>query len=329
MPQQVICVLKAMLIARKEYKDALRSKLFLVVLFLLVGLTATSILVSSLMFQAQQTQYQSAVQILAELGKVPTEQPPHLFPLTLLRGFVDYLEIIGAILGILLGYYSVAKEKNQKTLQLILTRPVEPKDIVTGKSLGNAALLASVLLLVAGLVWLSIWSVTGTKLLWNEVAKLLIVLALSLAYIMVFYFLASFLSLRMKSLSQSLMVCFAIWLVIVLILPQIGDTMDPDNQVPGGFFKSMNFNKDQERQVLAQFSAYETTRNFIEEISVTKHYERMSFALFGIKPEFNDRSLSYILSVKWLDAVWVAAFLFAGIIANYRIIVRRDALLGG
>jgi ABC-2 type transport system permease protein len=200
---------------------------------------------------------------------------------------------------------------------------------VTGKSLGNAALLASVLLLVAGLVWLSVWSVTGMVLLWNEVAKLLIVLALSLAYIMVFYFLASFLSLRMKSLSQSLMICFAIWLVIVLILPQIGDTMDPDNQVPGGFFKSMNFNKDQERQVLAQFSAYETTRNFIEEISVTKHYERMSFALFGIKPEFNDKSLSYILSVKWLDAVWVAAFLFAGIIANYRVIIKRDTLFGG
>jgi ABC-2 type transport system permease protein len=318
-----------MLIARKEYKDALRSRLFLVVLLLLVGLTATSILVSSLMFQAQLIEYRSAVQILAELGKVPSELPPHLFPLTLLRGFVDYLEIIGAILGVLLGYFSVAKEKNQGALELILTRPVERKDIVTGKFLGNAALLASVLLLIAGLVMSSVWSVAGVALLRSEVAKLLLVLALSLVYIMVFYLLASFLSLLMKSLSQSLMVCFAIWLMIVLILPQIGDTMDPDNQVPGGFFKSMNFNKDQERQVLAQFGSYETTRNFIEEISVTKHFERICFALFGIKPEFNDKSLSYILSIKWLDAVWVVAFLFVGIIANYRIINKRDALFGG
>ena len=320
---------KAVLIARKEFKDAMRSKLFLVMLFLLVGLTATSILVLSLMFKAQLIEYQSAVQILAQLGKVPTLQSPHLFPLTLLRGLMDYLEIIGAILGILLGYFSVAKEKNQRTLQLILTRPVERKDIVTGKLLGNAALLASVLLLVAGLVWMSIWSVTGVTLLGSEVAKLLLVLALSLAYIMVFYLLASFLSLRMRSLSQSLMVCFAIWLAIVLILPQIGDTMDPDNQVPGGFFKSMNFNKDQERQVLAQFNTYEKTRNLIEEISVTKHYERISFALLGIKDEFNDKSLLYVLSIKWFDAVWIALFLLAGFIANYRIIIRRDALFGG
>ena len=320
---------KAVLIASKEFKDAMRSKLFLVMLFLLIGLTATSILVSSLVFKAQLNEYQSAVQILAQLGKVPALQPPHLFPLTLLRGLMDYLEIIGAILGILLGYFSVAKEKNQRTLQLILTRPVERKDIVTGKLLGNAALLASVLLLVAGLVWTSIWSVTGVTLLGSEVAKLLLVLALSLAYIMVFYLLASFLSLRMRSLSQSLMVCFAIWLAIVLILPQIGDTMDPDNQVPGGFFKSKNFNKDQEHQVLAQFNTYEKTRNLIEEISVTKHFERISFALLGIKDEFNDKSLLYVLSIKWFDAVWIALFLLAGFIANYRIITRRDALFGG
>ena len=320
---------KAVLIASKEFKDAMRSKLFLVMLFLLIGLTATSILVSSLVFKAQLNEYQLAVQILAQLGKVPTLQPPHLFPLTLLRGLMDYLEIIGAILGILLGYFSVAKEKNHRTLQLILTRPVERKDIVTGKLLGNAALLASVLLLVAGIVWTSIWSVTGVTLLGSEVAKLLLVLALSLAYIMVFYLLASFLSLRMRSLSQSLMVCFAIWLAIVLILPQIGDTMDPDNKVQGGFFKSMNFNKDQEHQVLAQFNTYEKTRNLIEEISVTKHYERISFALLGIKDEFNDKSLLYVLSIKWFDAVWIALFLLAGFIANYRIIIRRDALFGG
>ena len=40
----------------------------------------------------------------------------------------------------------------------------------------------------------------------------------------------------MRSLPNALIIILVIWLIFVLIIPQIGDTMDPDNQIPGGFF---------------------------------------------------------------------------------------------
>jgi ABC-2 type transport system permease protein len=318
----------AFIIAAKEYKDALRSGLFLTVLFFLLCLSAASIMVASIQFQGDVADYQKSVKILQELGKTPSV-PPQFFPLKLLRGLVDYLEMIGAILGILLGYFSIAKEKNQKTLQLVLTRPLERRDLMTGKILGNAAVLSSVLLLVGGLIWLTIWFLGGVMVWGDELIKLLLTLVFSLAYVMIFFSLAAFLSLRMRNPAGSLTVSLVIWLVVAVILPQIGDTMDPDNQIPGGFFKAMNMDRAQEKEVIARFSGYEMIRNAIEESSITKHYERMSFALLGIKDEFNEKSLGYILDQKWPEAAWLTGFLSAGLLLCYHSMSKRDSLFGG
>ena len=40
------------------------------------------------------------------------------------------------------------------------------------------------------------------------------------------------------------MVALGIWLVVVLILPQIGDTLDADNQLPGGLFAALGLGHD-------------------------------------------------------------------------------------
>jgi len=101
----------------------------------------------------------------------------------------------------------------------------------------------------------------------------------------------------------------------VLILPQVGDTMDPDNQVPGGFFNSMHLTKPQEKQVMANFKNYETIRNSIEQLSITKHYERASFALLGIKKEFNAIPLANILSSQWVNLMSVFGLCAVGLFA--------------
>jgi ABC-2 type transport system permease protein len=193
--------------------------------------------------------------------------------------------------------------------------------------LGNAVFIGIVLVFVGSFALLSLVFVAGAALTLTEAVKLLLVLAISWIYIMAFFSLSAFLSLSMRSLSNALIVAFTIWLVFVLILPQIGDTMDPDNQVPGGFFNSIHFNKEQGKQVLAKFGSYEKTRNFIEELSVTKHYERAVFALLGIKPEFNGMPVSDILGQKWLDILVVMLFFAAGILVDYSVLNKKDILL--
>ena len=313
------------LIAKKEFKDAIRSKLFLAIFLLLIILSTTSILVSSLLFQNQVIDYQNSMKGLLESGKITSYSEPQFYPLKLLRGFVDYLEIIGAVLGIVLGYYSISKEKNRRTLQLILTRPIKRSEIISGKLLGNTLLISSTVILSGIITWLSLVFIGHATLTGMEYGKLIIVILFSIIYILMFFCLSSFLSLKMKTISHALIICFVVWLIFVLIIPQIGDTLDPDNQVPGGFFKSMDFNKTMEKQILTHYNSYETNRDHIEQLSITKHYERASFALFGIKDEFNDLPTSNILTQKWFDFFVVIIFLIIGIFANYYMISRKDS----
>jgi len=313
----------ALTIARKEFRDILRSRLLLIMLLFLAAVTVTSILVSSQVFQSQVSQYNESLQILKELGKTPAGPAPELFPLNLLRGVIDYIEIIGAVLGILLGYLTISREKNSKTLNLILTRPVSRLEIVTGKVLGNGAFVALTLLGVGIFSYLGLLVIGGAALNPVELLKLGLVLLLSFAYIMIFFSLTFLLSLSMKTISHALIIAFVIWLAIALILPQISDTMDPDNQVPGGFFASMHLTKPEEKQVMTNFGNYETIRNTIEQLSLTKHYERASFAILGIKTEFNAMPLADILSSHWVNLLAVFGLFAASLYACGALMSRR------
>lgn len=312
-------------IAKKEYTDAVKNKLFITLLIFLLVLTLVSIVVSSFDFQGKIADYQNSLKILKDLGKITdVKTPPQFYPLQMLKGVVNYLEIIGAILGIVLGYLSIAKEKGKRTLQLILSRPVKRSDIISGKILGNTLLIFSVLGIIMLFIYLIITGIGGALLTSTEIIKLLLTIIFSYIYIMFFFCLSSILTLKISSLTQALVICFTIWLVFVLIIPQIGDTMDPDNQIPGGFFQSMNISKPQEKEIMAKFHTYETTRNAVEESSITKHYERMSFALLGIKDNYNGKNLGFIFKDRWRDSVWLLSFLIITIIIEYSVLSNKN-----
>ena len=318
---------KHFIIAKKEFQDIFRSRTFSIMLGLLLTLTVTSILVSTLIFRNQVTQYENSLAVLQSLGKIPAEAAPQLFPLNLLWGVVDYLEIIGAIIGILLGYLSISKEKSTKTLKLLLSRPITKKDILVGKIFGNLLFVSLMLLFVAGVILASFYVIGGITLTAVEMIKILIFAIIFIVYVMVFFTLSFFLSVQQEILSNTLIICFVIWLVFVLVLPQIGDTMDPDNQVPGGFFKSMGFDKPQEEAVMAKFSGYEKTRDFMEQLSITKHYERAGFALFGIKPKYNEMMLPEILVDQLFNILSLFVLFIIGIYSDVYIMYKDKQFL--
>lgn len=319
---------KIITIAKKEFSDSVKNKLFIVLLVFLIGLVATSITVTSYDFQNKVIEYNKSVQILESLHKsADSITAPQFYPLKMLRGVMDYLEIIGAVIGIILGYLSIAKEKGKNTLQLILSRPVRRIDIGIGKIMGNSLLISLALAITAFVSYLLMWSIGGVQFSLAELEKLGLVFVFSFLYIMFFFSLTSVLAIKFKSLPNALIVSFVIWLAIVLILPQIGDTMDPDNQIPGGFFKTMNISKPQEKQIMLNFSGYEKTRNATEEASITKHYERLSFALLGIKDEYNGKTIGAIFKDKWLDAVWVLVFFLVSVAVELFVISKNDLII--
>lgn len=309
---------KALIIARKEFTDAIKNQLFLVLLGFLLILTVTSMLVASLDYQNKVAEYNKSVQALIDLGKSrDVIVAPQFYPLKMLRGVINYVEIIGAIMGIILGYLSIAKEKGKNTLHLLLSRPLSRFDIAAGKIVGNSVIVLAALGFMAMVIYLIVWTIGGVRPLAVEVIKLILVIAASYLYIMFFFCLTSILALKMKSLSNALVISFVIWLCFVLIIPQVGDTMDPDNQIPGGFFKSMGVGKPQSKEIMKKFQVYETVRNSIEEVSITKRYERISFALLGIKDEYNEKAITHILMDRRGDVLWVTTFFFVILTAEF------------
>ncbi len=306
------------IIAKKEYRDALKNVLFIVLLAFLLFLTAVSLSVAGFDFQSQVGQYHNALaqlQALSQTGAVL--EKPQYFPLQMLRGTIEYLEIIGAIIGLILGYVSIAKEKGNNTLQLLLTRPVSRWSFIMGKILGNSLLLLSMLGLIIIFIVVAITGIGQVMFTHLELVKLLLAFGFSYIYLLFFYCLATVLALVFRNLPNALIFGFVIWLLIVLIIPQIGDTMDPDNQIPGGFFNHMHMTTAQQRGVIAQFKTYETLRNVLEESSIEKHYERLTFAVLGIKNIYNDKGLSLIFQDKWGDLTWIGSYSLAGILLVY------------
>jgi ABC-2 type transport system permease protein len=133
----------------------------------------------------------------------------------------------------------------------------------------------------------------------------------------IFYCLGAALTAISRVLANGLVAALVVWLVVVLIIPQIGDTMDPDNQLPGGLFKSLNLDKSHETRVLAKFSTYERLRNDLEETSFAKQYERFSFAILEIKvkDKFRDTSIGYVIDATRRNIEWLA--LYAVVMAGF------------
>jgi ABC-type transport system involved in multi-copper enzyme maturation permease subunit len=297
-------------ITKKELSDTLRTRLLLVITSFMLIAGAVALVTAALDLSSQVTDYANAKALLLSMGKSANELiAPNFQPLLLLRGFIEYAEIIGAILGIVLGHRSANYEKRCGTLTLIMTRPINKATLLLGKALANLIICA----LVIGAMFLfgsiGIWQIGQLPLTSDEILRIITVFIVATSYVFCFYLLGFILALFIKRSSHAILIALSLWLTFTLITPQIGDTLDPDNQIGAGVFRTLGIAKPQEKQIMLAFSNYETVRDFIEQSSPAKHFERVSFAITGIKSTYADYSLSAVIHEKTHDIFWLLALL--------------------
>ena len=311
-------------IAQKELLDLRRDRLFAVLIGFLAVATLISVAVAAASFRTQLDAYNLYVQQLTASGGTSTPAAPQLFPLQLLRGGVEYLEILGALFAIVLGYGTVAKEKYRGTLQLLLSRPLARFAIPGGKVLGLAIVWFVVVALMTVATTVAILVIGNAPLQGIDMVRILIAAVVAWLYLMFWSSLAIGITALSHRLSTGLIVAIVVWLAFVLIIPQIGDTMDPDNQVPGGLFATLQIQKPDELKVLANFAAFDGIRNGLEVSSITKHFERLSFAFLGIKDKFNQQPLGFVWADMWGYAFTLAAATLASVIFAVGVTTRRN-----
>lgn len=111
----------------------------------------------------------------------------------------------------------------------------------------------------------------------------------------------------------------------MLVAPQVGDTLDPDNQVAGDVFRRLSIGKAGQTEIMKCFSTFDTVLNAIESASVTKHCERLEIALLGIKANQPGRPLVTVLAENASRVLWLllAAFGVDELLLPMRIDVER------
>lgn len=311
-------------IASKELLDLRRDRLFAVLIGFLAIATLISVGVAAAVFRTELDAYNLYVQQLTASGSTTAPAAPQLFPLQLLRGGVEYLEILGALFAIVLGYGTVAKEKYRGTLQLLLSRPVGRFAIPAGKVLGLAVVWLAVVAVLTALTTLAILVIGNATLQRIDLVRILIAAVVAWVYLVFWSSLAVGITALSPRLSTGLIVSIVVWLAFVLIIPQIGDTMDPDNQVPGGLFATLQIQKPDELKVLANFAAFDGIRNGLEVSSITKHFERLSFAFLGIKNKYNQQPLGLVWADMWGYAITLAVATLASVTFAVGATTRRN-----
>jgi len=311
-------------IAKKEIRDAFRNKLFLSILILLLVLTIVSIILGSFQVKIAMDNYNSSISFLQSLGKAELPPMPNLNPISASKGFVNYIGMVGALLAIVIGNTAISKEHKNGTMRLILSRGVFRDTFLNGKLLGNLAILAGITILTEIITFVALVAIGGVALTANDVVRLLLFFGMSFLYMTFFTVLSMGIATVSTKGSRALLITVIVWLVLSFVFPQIGDTMDMDNQIPGGFFSSMGMSRDQEHQVLQQFKFYETLRDGVEEMSPTKHYERISYALLNVKPGFETNTPWEVVGLKWVNLLGLLAPSAAVWLLTYIAFLRRE-----
>jgi ABC-2 type transport system permease protein len=291
---------------------------------MLVALSLVALSLGAVTVHNRVAEYEQSVQLLRNLGKTELPPMPSLNPLAVSKTFINYLAMLGALTAILLGFTTITKERQAGSLPLILSRPVYRDQLLTGKVLGNGALMA-VFMLAVGLATLAaLLIIGGISLSIDEIIKVALTMGMSWLYMLIFFLLAMFFTLWLPNEKNALLLTVIVWLVVAFILPQIGDTMDLDNQLPGGFFASMGMDKVQEKAALEKFHWYETVRDGVEELSPTKHYERISFALLGVKSQFASNTWSEVLQLELVDLAGLIVPIVLLLGASYVVYLRQE-----
>lgn len=309
-------------IAKKEIKDAIKNRqVVLLVAFLSLAIFV-SVWVASASFSIKMNDYNNYLAALSPAMKSQALSRPKLFPLTMLRSGMEYLEILGALFAFIIGFTSISRERSRGTSLLLLSRPVSKRNILFGKVIGLFAVWTTVLATIYVISVISILAIGHGRLTSLDFMRLSFAFIAADIYLLFWTIFAVAITARLKKFSSAILVGITSWLVVVLVIPQIGDTMDPDNQIPGGLFGSLGIVKSNELRILSHFHTFDVLRNGLEVSSITKLFERTAFAFLGIKDKFNQMPISYV--AKALGSSIIAILVLTALMGIVTVMISKN-----
>mgnify|MGYP001043455438 CR=1 FL=1 len=138
---------------------------------------------------------------------------------------LQFVAFFGPLIGIVLGFDSINRERVQGTLIKLLSQPIHRDSVINGKFLASmitvGIMLLSILLVVSGFGLFILGVVPGIE----EIVRLALFFVLSLFYIGFWLALSTLFSVVFKSITTSALASFVLWIFLSFFLPLLGDVL--------------------------------------------------------------------------------------------------------
>jgi ABC-2 type transport system permease protein len=195
-------------IFKKELADHFSSYRFLI-LFALISMVSLVIT------------YMVGMSIKQELQNVAKPKFVFLLLFTAQSGlfsFVQFVAFFGPLIGLILGFDMINREKNEGTLSRLLSQPIYRDAVINGKFLAGVAIISimmlSIVLVTSGLGLNLVGVVPGPE----EIGRLIIYLIVSIVYISFWLGVAILFSILFRSVTTSALGSLAVWIFFSFFL---------------------------------------------------------------------------------------------------------------
>lgn len=193
---------------RKELSDHFSSYRFLL-LFALIAMVSLI------------TVYMAGISITKDLQGVA--KPEYVFLMLFTASgvrfsLVQFVAFFGPLIGLILGFDTINRERNEGTLSKLLSQPIYRDAVVNGKFLAGVTVIAimigAIILIITGLGLIMMSVVPGLEEIW----RILIYLVISVCYISFWLGLAILFSILFRSVATSALAALAVWIFFSFFL---------------------------------------------------------------------------------------------------------------
>ena len=175
-----------------------------------------------------------------------------------LFSLIQFIAFFGPLMGIVLGFDAINRERNARTLSKLVSQPIYRDSIINGKFLAGAMtitiLLLSILLLISGLGLRLIGVVPGPEEVW----RLLIYLLISIFYICFWLGISILFSVVFRSMATSALAAIAFWIFFSFFVSMgaslVADAVSPVDMKTAESHPELLIQHEQTRKILSLFS---------------------------------------------------------------------------
>ncbi len=269
---------------RKELEDHFSSTRFILLLtvILMVSLVTTYMVGTGLRKELEGFAKPSLVFLL-------------LFTSTgALFSLVQFIAFFGPLIGMILGFDAISRERSSRTLSKLLSQPIYRDAVINGKFLAGltiiSLMLLSIILLISGM---GLW-VLGVVPGWEEVGRLLVYLVVSIVYIGFWLAVSILFSILVRGIATSALASLALWIFLAFFMA-LGASLAADivSPIPPGRSSDPEaiLRNERTRELVASFSPItlysratatilDPTRNTTRSLILMGPMERLSLSRF-------------------------------------------------